>query len=177
MGTVKWREIAEATGVAAIVASLVFVGLQIRQEDDIARLELIDRSTEQQRDLKTWITENSDLWLRGCEGSELSEADQVVFQNIVDTYINQTYNRWVVRVAIKDQTGAGGQYLVDAYAANVHRYPGFRAAHEARRLWAADGRRYVDNFVADFRQALNTRLAELAEIDPDPNWDLKHCGT
>lgn len=50
MRTIEWREIAEAIGVAAIVASLVFVGLRIRQEDDIARLELVDQSTEQQHD-------------------------------------------------------------------------------------------------------------------------------
>jgi len=177
MRTEKWREIAEAIGVAAIVASLVFVGLQIRQESDIARLELIDRSTEQQRDLKVWIAENSDLWIRGCAGSELSETDQVVFHHIVDMYINQTYNRWVVRYAITEQTGAGGQYLIDALAANVHRYPGFRSARAARDLWQAEGRRYVDYYVADFGQALEIRLAELAEIDPDPIWDLKHCGT
>lgn len=153
------------------------MGLQIRQEDDIARLELIDRSTEQQRDLAIWISENSDLWVRGCAGSELSEAEQVVFQSIVDLYITQAYNRWVVRFAITEQTGAGGQYVIDAYAANVHRYPGFRAAYKARELWIAEGRRYEDYYVADFHQAFGARLAELAEIDPDPNWDLKFCGT
>ena len=172
----KWKEIAEAIGIVAIVASLVFVGLQIRQDDDIARLELIDRSTEQQRDLQIWIAENSDLWIRGCAGSELSEAEYAIFQSIVDIYISQTYNRWVVRYAIKEQTGAGGQYLIDAYAANLHRYPGFRAAYNARISWTAEGRRYEDYYVADFRRAVDTRLAELAEIDPDPNWDLKHCG-
>lgn len=172
-----WRAIAEAVGIFSIVASLVFVGFQIRQEDDIARLELIDRSTEQQRDLRIWIAESADLWIRGCAGEELNEADQATFQSIVDIYINQTYNRWVVRYAITEQTGAGGQYLIDALAANMHRYPGFRAAYEARSRWAAEGRRYEDYYAAAFRKALDTRLAELAEIEPDPDWDIKHCGT
>ena len=36
----KIREIAEILGIAAIVASLVFVGLQLRQSDQIARAEI-----------------------------------------------------------------------------------------------------------------------------------------
>lgn len=35
-----WNEIAELIGIAAIVASLVFVGLQMRQDHVIARSEL-----------------------------------------------------------------------------------------------------------------------------------------
>lgn len=65
----SWKHVAEAIGVAAIIASLIFVGLQIRQEDDIARLELIDKSTDQQCELQEWIAENADLWIRGCAGS------------------------------------------------------------------------------------------------------------
>ena len=65
----SWKQIAEAIGVAAIVASLIFVGLQVRQEDDVARLELIDRSIDHQRELHKWIAENADLWIRGCAGS------------------------------------------------------------------------------------------------------------
>jgi hypothetical protein len=177
MGTMKWKEIAEAIGIAAIVASLVFVGFQIRQEDDIARLELIDRSTDQQREIKEWIAEYSDIWVRGCAGAELDEAEHAVFQSIADIYVSQAYNRWVVRYAITEQTGAGGQYLVDAMAANLHRYPGFRAAYDARRSWSVEGRRFEDFYVDEWRLALATRLAELAEIEPHPDWDTRHCGT
>ena len=37
MGNSNWREIAELFGIAAIVASLVFVGLQLRQDRQIAK--------------------------------------------------------------------------------------------------------------------------------------------
>jgi hypothetical protein len=36
----EWNEIAELVGIAAIVASLVFVGLQMRQDHVFARSEL-----------------------------------------------------------------------------------------------------------------------------------------
>jgi hypothetical protein len=175
MTKLDWKSIAEIVGVTAIVASLIFVGLQVRQEDDIARLELIDRSTDQQRDLHVWMTENADVWIRGCAGSELGEADQFIFQSIVRHYASQTYNRWV-RYTITSQTGSNGQFLIDAEAANIHRYPGFRAAFYAMRVWSAEGRRYEDSYFQEFRRRLDSRLAELTEIDPNPDWDLKHCG-
>jgi hypothetical protein len=35
-----WKNIAELAGIAAIVASLIFVGLQMKQEQEIAYSEL-----------------------------------------------------------------------------------------------------------------------------------------
>ena len=40
----------------------------------------------------------------------------------------------------------------------------------------AEGRRFDDDYLAEYRRALDARLAELKEIDPEPDWDLKHCG-
>lgn len=40
MKSMNWKDIAELVGIAAIVASLVFVGLQMRQDQVIARSEL-----------------------------------------------------------------------------------------------------------------------------------------
>ena len=45
----RWKDVIELTGIVAIVASLVFVGPQIRQDDRTARLELFDRAEEQLR--------------------------------------------------------------------------------------------------------------------------------
>lgn len=36
----RWREIVEFIGVAAIIASLIFVGMEVRQERDLARSNL-----------------------------------------------------------------------------------------------------------------------------------------
>ena len=34
-----WKSIAEFVGIVAIVASLIFVGLQLRQEQEVAQIE------------------------------------------------------------------------------------------------------------------------------------------
>ena len=40
----RWKELFEATGLVAIVASLIFVGFQLRQDQNIARSELTSES-------------------------------------------------------------------------------------------------------------------------------------
>lgn len=46
MKTVGWKDIAELIGITAIVASLIFVGLEMRQQQVLARAELGSQSFE-----------------------------------------------------------------------------------------------------------------------------------
>ena len=52
----EWNEIAELIGMAAVVASLVFVGLQMRQDHVIARSELAAGSFESLASLRKDMT-------------------------------------------------------------------------------------------------------------------------
>ena len=40
MAPERWKDIAELIGIAAIVASLVFVGLQMQQTEDVRQIRL-----------------------------------------------------------------------------------------------------------------------------------------
>ena len=171
----QWKDTVELIGVFAIVASLIFVGLQLKQEDEVAQLEMFDRSAEQQRELADLITQHADVWQRGCVGEELSDTDQLVFAQIHNQFIVHTYLRWL-RFKVSDFAGSDGQYLIDAYAANIHRYPGIAAASEKRSEWAAEGRRYTDQYVDEYRDLVAARLEELKVIEPTPRWDAKFCG-
>ena len=52
MNNVKWKDIAELVGIAAIVASLVFVGLQMRQTHDIALGTLYQMRSDAAREVR-----------------------------------------------------------------------------------------------------------------------------
>ena len=52
----RWKEIIESVGMIAIIASLVFVGMQIRQDQYIARADLGSRSAEIQIGIKEILT-------------------------------------------------------------------------------------------------------------------------
>ena len=100
----RWKDVIELTGIVAIVASLIFVGLQIRQDDRTARLELFDRAEEQLRGFRGFISEHADVWHRGCSGAKLSGEDKVIFVAIYNTYIDHNFLRWM-RYAISDVIG------------------------------------------------------------------------
>lgn len=57
MKKTNWKDIAELVGIAAIVASLVFVGLQMRQDHVFARSELGAGSFESLASLRQAMTE------------------------------------------------------------------------------------------------------------------------
>lgn len=71
----NWKDVAELLGIVAIVASLVFVGLQIRQDRAIAEAQVFAEQDAVVIEMANLISANRDLWLRGLRGDELSAAD------------------------------------------------------------------------------------------------------
>jgi hypothetical protein len=84
-----------------------------------------------------------------------------------------------MRYTISDVIGTrdgGGQYLIDAIAANIHRYPGIRAAWAERAAWVLEGRRIGDGSVVEWLDLVDIRLTELVILEPNPEWDTGYCG-
>ena len=80
MINVRWRELIEATGLLAIVASLVFVGLQIRQDYLIARAEVLAGTAERSAELLEIRTrpEFAGTWAKMLERPEDLSAAEIV---------------------------------------------------------------------------------------------------
>ncbi len=64
----NWKYLAELIGVAAIVASLLFVALQMRQAQDIAYSELDVSLLSIQAESANLIATNSEIWVEGNAG-------------------------------------------------------------------------------------------------------------
>ena len=77
-----WKSIAEFVGIAAIVASLIFVGLQLRQDRQLALAENAADFDDTMIEYANVIRENREVWLRGLDGAELSPQDQVIFESL-----------------------------------------------------------------------------------------------
>ena len=56
-----WKALAELIGIAAIVASLIFVGLQMKQSRDIAIAEQYQARTDSSIVYMLWLAENGDM--------------------------------------------------------------------------------------------------------------------
>ncbi len=118
-----WKDTAELIGIAAIVASLIFVGLQLRQDRQFALSEYAADFNDTMIQYSSVIRENREIWLRGLEGSDLSLEDQVVFESVA-------FAVWQKFSGIYRQSQAlyqtGGEMAARQLAGELYTYPGLR---------------------------------------------------
>lgn len=74
----KFNEVAELVGIVAIVASLVFVGLRLRQSQEIALADLKASFASASIEIASLIADNSEVWAKGIAGEVLDESDDSV---------------------------------------------------------------------------------------------------
>ncbi len=102
-----WRTIAELAGIAALMVSLIFVGLQIRQDHRLARAQNAADFDDTMIEYARVINANREVWVRGLEGAELSLADQVTFE-VVAFAVWQKFNGLHTRDYLLGGSGCRG---------------------------------------------------------------------
>jgi hypothetical protein len=125
MKSPNWKSVAEFVGVVAIVASLLFVGLQIRQDQDIAIADTYGSLTESAEILADLINKDADIWKKGLDGEELSSVDRIRFYAIakaIQTHFSNIYIRWSQIGPMPPEVAAR------KYAYALYIYPGLRKA-------------------------------------------------
>jgi hypothetical protein len=157
MKSLHWRDIADLVGVAAIVASLIFVGLQLQQDRKLGMADITSARTESVVALTQLVTENSELWIKGLDGEQLSTVEEMTFFAIAETIETYLYEEWSNLSQIGDGEFAD-TVLID-YAYQIYTYPGLR------RIWEEDGERLRTqesmNLGNAFRTAIDKELADL----------------
>ena len=83
MKSIGWKDGAELVGIVAIVASLVFVGLEMRQSQQIALSERAVNMLLSDIEARRPIYEFPDIWARGNAGEELSRSDAVIYRALI----------------------------------------------------------------------------------------------
>ena len=111
------RAIAELIGIVAIVASLIFVGRQIQQEQEIA---IADTHTSVASNVATLVAAAPEIWKKGLDGEELSAKDEIQFLAIVVAVEAHMFNMYLrfFRLGIGDPATFARDY---AFAMYVHR--------------------------------------------------------
>ncbi len=126
----SWREIAELIGVTAIVASLIFVGLQLQQDRRIGIADTLIMRAEITANITQLVNDNRDVWINGLNGAELSEADELTFYAIAEAIESHLFGQYVRARVI----GAGSpEDSQRGYAMAIYTYPGLR------RIFVQDG--------------------------------------
>lgn len=84
MKFISWKASAEFVCITAIVASLVFVGLQLQQEHRIAWIEAGSNLTESYYEQRNGLIENAAIWAKGNAGvEELSSTEVVIYKALI----------------------------------------------------------------------------------------------
>jgi len=122
-----WKGIAEALGIAAIVASLIFVGLQMRQSQEIAIAETYMSILSSEIEVRNAVSEHADLWKKANSGAELDEVEAVIFGNLVAN-LNSETNRSMNQLRRLGHTAAARSQVYQ-FASFLHQNPA------ARQVW------------------------------------------
>jgi hypothetical protein len=72
----KWKDGAELVGIVAIVASLIFVGLQLRQDQTIAGSQVFADYVATDIAFQATIADYSDILVKGNAGTPLNEVER-----------------------------------------------------------------------------------------------------
>ena len=142
MKSLHWKDIAEFVGITAIVASLIFVGLQLRQDARVALNDFGVSRSFAQYEVNSAINQYADIWARGNAGEDLDRAEKVVYVNLIEDAYARAYWGWQPQV----QLGGSGEVATHTFAVFLFRNPG------ARETWESQieiRRKYRDPLFAD----------------------------
>ncbi len=120
-----WKDIAELVGIAAVVVSLIFVGMQIRQEQNIASTQAFFEWDDTQIEWARLVSENKDIWVRGLKNEELSESDVAAFNVIASAFFDKEGSRYRGGMLTSGTAESG---LIQKNADIIYSYPGLSAA-------------------------------------------------
>lgn len=82
---ISFSGIANFLGVVGVIGSLVFVGLELRQDSDINQSQLLSSDQIIELEFERLVQENPIIWFKGLEGSELDENEKIIFNSMAYT--------------------------------------------------------------------------------------------
>jgi len=161
----NWKTIAEFVGILAIVGSLIFVGLQMRQEQAIALVDTYGSVVESNVAVLNLIGAHPDIWEKGLLGDELSTSNEIIFSGMARAVFSH-HAHMSIRVG---RIGLGNsEDILQQLAYAIYIFPGLRRQFEAdnefqKRRNAAIGRLYS---WFEIRPRINQYVSSLDNLQP-----------
>ena len=178
MKSASWKDTAEFVGITAIVLSLIFVGLQIRQSQQIAIEEVINNSNERQNAIRELIVANADIWHRACLGEPLDPAERVIAARIYGAWRDHVFGEYVLRRDGVRQSDLDQREIIEEVVAQHWIYPGLDELRRSRSNWhngaVGDWSTSIDD--AETERFVK-RAEELRSSDIERTGDTAWCGS
>ena len=165
MDSAKLNDWMQVVGIFALVASLLFVGLQMNQSQNIAIVETYGDISESSRHLTNLVENNSDLWRRGLDGEELSQSDQILFAAMAESIESHFLGLFIRYGYVGPRTQ---DYAVRNYAYALYVHPGLRRlnATKSNQLKARETAYGLPTDADTFQSSIDDYLTRLDEGSP-----------
>ena len=175
----NWKDFAELVGIAAIVASLVFVGVQLQQDQEIAEAQIHLGATANVAAITQSIADNQSVWRRGLVGEDLTPDERATFNAIARAIYQRhfgLYNRGlrlnlappevvVRRFAFFAYQYKGlRQYLATKFAEDESLRDIYNRSGNTRGTFSAPR---AEGNARDFNQQLADEIEQLDELQPN----------
>lgn len=157
------KDTVELIGIAAIIGSLVFVGFQMRQAQEIAQSELDVSLVTVGVETASLINSDSEIWVSGNADGDLSPNEAAVFFNLIAILDA----RWFVEYRHQVQLGRPDIAEVIRYdwSAFLHQNPGARKVLLSRLENLVRYRQMLNPQGDDFSFWTTMIQADLAKLD------------
>ena len=161
----NWKTAAEFVGISAIIGSLIFVGMQLRQEQAIAIVDTYGSIVESNEAVLSQIGEQPEIWEKGLLGDKLSTSEEIVFSGMVRAVFSRHAHMFIRFSRI----GPGDpEEIMKEFAYAIYIFPGLR------RQWEADYEFQNHRDAAlnrpqtylDFRFGTSQHLSNLDNLQP-----------
>lgn len=94
MSSNKFGDWLQIIGTFGVLGGLIFVGLEIRQDRQIAKADAVDAYAQGLKDWAGLISDNADVWLRGTSGEHLEGEDAAKFYALASAWELTRYGAW-----------------------------------------------------------------------------------
>jgi hypothetical protein len=134
MKDANWKSIAELIGIAAIVASLFFLGFQLKLSHETAVSEINASHYASLVEINNGIADHADVWSRGNAGLDLDQGETVTYHRLLENFEERRRIEWRHNLLFGRQGQQVSQY--SEFAAFLYENPG------ARKIWTEDRDEY-----------------------------------
>ena len=122
----NWKDTAELVGISAIVASLVFVGIQMQQEQRIALAEIFEASESSAATIDVAIAENIDVWIKSKNDESLDQSERAIVGRLIGSLYRRARIQTTMRRTLRSTESGSTAPLIE-FAIELHANPGARS--------------------------------------------------
>ena len=155
MRSPDWKQTAELIGLFAILASLIFVAMQLQQQEEMLSLELRSSMVSNLVAVNEKIIDHPDTWIRGNAGEDLDAAEFVIYESLL---INLNDYHFQLYSTFHELVPAAEEQVLSMYAGFLARNPG------AYRVWIDREKQLnADRTAVDPQETITSDWIEMIE--------------